>query len=74
VLSDDVTRKVRALLDRANHARTPRAEATLAMAYRLVAKYDLNERLLASQKIAIPLWATCSHKRCNQTKKNMLWD
>jgi hypothetical protein len=49
VLSDDVTRKVRALLDRANHARTPRAEATLAMANRLVAKYDLNERLLASQ-------------------------
>jgi hypothetical protein len=36
VLSDDVTRKVRALLDRANHPGTPQAEAeaALTMAYR----------------------------------------
>jgi len=51
VLSDDVTRKVRALLDRANHLGTPQAEAeaALAMAYRLMAKYDLDERLLTQQ-------------------------
>jgi hypothetical protein len=51
VLSDDVTRKVRALLERANHPGTPQAEAeaALAMAYRLMAKYDLDERLLAQQ-------------------------
>ncbi len=45
MLSDDVTRKVRALLDRANHPGTPQAEAALAMAYRLMAKYDVDERL-----------------------------
>ncbi len=68
MLSDDVTRKVRALLDRANHPGTPQAEteAALAMAYRLMAKYDLDERLLASQQVAIPSWATCNHKRCTQ--------
>ena len=51
MLSDDVTRKVRALLERANHPGTPQAEAeaALAMAYRLMAKYDLDERLLAQQ-------------------------
>lgn len=51
MLSDDVTRKVRALLDRANHLGTPQAEAeaALAMAYRLMAKYDLDERLLTQQ-------------------------
>ena len=51
MLSNDVTRKVRALLDRANHPGTPQAEAeaALAMAYRLMAKYDLDERLLTQQ-------------------------
>ncbi len=51
MLSDDVTRKVRALLDRANHPGTPQAEAeaALAMAYRLMAKYDLDVSLLAEQ-------------------------
>ena len=51
MLSDDVTRKVRALLDRANHPGTPlaEAEAALAMAYRLMAKYDLDVSLLAEQ-------------------------
>ena len=51
MLSDDVTRKVRALLERANHPGTPQAEAkaALAMAYRLMAKYDLVVSLLAQQ-------------------------
>ena len=52
MLSDDIQRKVRALLDRANHPGTPQAEAeaALAMAYRLMAKYDLDERLLMQQQ------------------------
>jgi len=51
VPSDDIARKVRALLDRANHPGTPQAEAeaALAMAYRLMAKYDLDERLITQQ-------------------------
>lgn len=46
---DDVWRRVRALLSRANHDGTPRAEAesALALAYRLMVKYDLDERELA---------------------------
>ena len=56
MLSDDVTRKVRALLDRANHPGTPQAEAeaALTMAYRLMAKYDLDESLLTEQQDAAP--------------------
>jgi hypothetical protein len=59
MLNDDVTRKVRALLDRANHPGTPQAEAeaALAMAYRLMAKYDLDERLLTQQKSNAPVVA-----------------
>lgn len=47
---DDVGRRVRALLERANHAGTPQAEAesALALAYRLMLKYDLDERDLAN--------------------------
>lgn len=43
---DDIWRRVRALLERANHAGTPQAEAesALALAYRLMLKYDLDER------------------------------
>lgn len=43
--SEDIERKVRALLERANHPETPQAEAetALAMAYRLMLKYDLDE-------------------------------
>ena len=56
MLSLDVTRKVRALLERANHPGTPQAEAeaALAMAYRLMAKYDLDERLLTQQRDDAP--------------------
>ena len=45
---EDVMRKIRALLVRANHAGTPQAEAesALALAYRLMVKYDLDEREL----------------------------
>ncbi len=39
---------MRALLERADHPGTPQADATLAMTYHLVAKYDLDEGLLAS--------------------------
>lgn len=41
---DDIHRKVRAILERANHPETPPAEAetALAMAYRLMLKYDLD--------------------------------
>ena len=55
--SDDIARKVRALLDRANHPGTPQteAEAALAMAYRLMAKYDLDERLLTQQQDDAPV-------------------
>ena len=55
--SDDIARKVRALLDRANHPGTPQAEAeaALAMAYRLMAKYDLDERLLTQQHNDAPV-------------------
>ena len=51
MLSLDVTCKVRALLDRANHPGTPQpeAEAALERAYRLMAKYDLDERLLTQR-------------------------
>lgn len=44
--SRDVLRKIRALLVRANHAGTPQAEAesALAIAYRLMVKYDLDDR------------------------------
>jgi hypothetical protein len=43
---EDVWRRVRALLERANHEGTPQAEAesALALAYRLMLKYDLDER------------------------------
>ncbi|MFM8958438.1 MAG: DUF2786 domain-containing protein [Actinomycetota bacterium] len=46
----DVERKIRALLERANHPGTPiaEAEAALAMAYRLMMKYDLDIRLLTT--------------------------
>lgn len=46
---DDVWRRVRALLSRANHDGTPRAEAesALALAYQLIVKYDLDEREMA---------------------------
>ena len=57
MLNDDIQRKVRALLDRANHPGTPQAEAeaALAMAYRLMAKYDLDERLLTQQQDDAPV-------------------
>ena len=57
MLSDDIQRKVRALLDRANHPGTPQAEAeaALAMAYRLMTKYDLDERLLTQQQDDAPV-------------------
>ena len=57
MLNDDIQRKVRALLDRANHPGTPQAEAeaALAMAYRLMAKYDLDERLLTQQQNDAPV-------------------
>ena len=43
---EDIWRRVRALLERANHQGTPQAEAesALALAYRLMLKYDLDER------------------------------
>ncbi len=45
---EDVLRKIRALLMRANHSGTPQAEAesALALAYRLMVKYDLDERAI----------------------------
>ena len=49
---DDVWRRVRALLSRANHEGTPQAEAesALALAYRLMVKYDLDERELSGHR------------------------
>lgn len=51
---DDILRRVRALLARANHEGTPQAEAesALALAYRLMVKYDLDERELARHRTA----------------------
>jgi hypothetical protein len=48
MLNDDAERKIRALLERANHPGTPpqEAEAALAMAYRLMMKYDFDIRSL----------------------------
>lgn len=48
MLNDDAERKIRALLERANHPGTPphEAEAALAMAYRLMMKYDFDIRTL----------------------------
>jgi hypothetical protein len=44
-VTDDINRRVRAILERANHPGTPQAEAesALAIAYRLMVKYDLDE-------------------------------
>jgi hypothetical protein len=49
-LTDDIERRVRALLERANHPGTPQAEAesALAIAYRLMMKYDLDEQDITS--------------------------
>jgi hypothetical protein len=49
---DDIRRRVRALLSRANHEGTPQAEAesALALAYRLMVKYDLDERELSQHE------------------------
>lgn len=60
--NDSVERKVRALLERANHPGTPpaEAEAALAMAYRLMMKYHLDIRSLGSrtlQRLSQPLVA-----------------
>jgi len=54
MLSGDIERKVRALLERANHPGTPpaEAEAALAMAYRLMMKYDLDIRSLGESGTA----------------------
>lgn len=54
MLSGDIERKVRALLERANHPGTPtaEAEAALAMAYRLMMKYDLDVRTLSESDAA----------------------
>lgn len=49
---DDIRRRVRALLARANHGNTPQAEAeaALALAYRLMVKYGLDEREMARHR------------------------
>ncbi len=54
MMSGDIERKVRALLGRANHRGTPtaEAEAALAMAYRLLTKYDLDVRTLGDSVAA----------------------
>jgi hypothetical protein len=48
MLNNDAERKIRALLERANHPSTPpqEAEVALAMAYRLMMKYDFDIRTL----------------------------
>ena len=55
--NDSVERKVRALLERANHPGTPpaEAEAALAMAYRLMMKYHLDIRSLGESDAAASL-------------------
>ena len=47
---DSLHAKVRAILEKANHPNTPQAEAetALALAYRLMAKYDLDENLVSA--------------------------
>ena len=47
---DSLHAKVRAILEKANHPNTPQAEAetALALAYRMMAKYDLDENLVAT--------------------------
>ena len=46
---DSIRDKVRAILERANHPKTPQAEAetALSLAYRLMQKYDLDEYEIA---------------------------
>ena len=53
---EDVLRKIRALLMRANHPGTPQAEAesALALAYRLMVKYDLDERAVDERGHDVP--------------------
>ena len=54
MISGDIERKVRALLERANHPGTPsvEAEVALAMAYRLMMKYDLDVQTLGESDAA----------------------
>jgi len=49
-VDEGVNRRVRSLLERANHPGTPQAEAetALALAYRLMVKYGLDESQLHS--------------------------
>ncbi len=52
---DSLHAKVRAILEKANHPNTPQAEAetALALAYRMMAKYDLDENLVATTSHAV---------------------
>ena len=51
---DSLHAKVRAILEKANHPTTPQAEAetALALAFRLMQKYDLDENLLETLRDA----------------------
>ena len=55
MISGNIERKVRAMLERANHPGTPKAEAeaALAMAYRLMMKYDLDVQMLCESDAAL---------------------
>lgn len=48
--TDNISDKVRLILERANHPNTPQAEAetALALAYRLIQKYNLDEREISN--------------------------
>jgi hypothetical protein len=64
-LTDDIERRVRALLERANHPGTPQAEAesALAIAYRLMMKYDLDERTVTETSESIADDHVIEHRR-----------
>jgi len=49
--TDNISDKVRSILERANHPNTPQAEAetALALAYRLIQKYNLDEREISNK-------------------------
>jgi len=52
--TDNISDKVRLILERANHPNTPQAEAetALALAYRLIQKYNLDEREISNKDSA----------------------
>ena len=68
-LTDDIERRVRALQERANHPGTPQAEAesALAIAYRLMIKYELDEHALTADTETSSSGHEIEHRRYETT-------